>query len=86
MRSEQPMDVVDFAYQIIAMQNKIERLEGEVAHYKHLHEMEREALDSSFQNTRNMIGTVLEAVIDPDSGLNKGLRARSKLDARGEKY
>ncbi len=64
--------IVDFAYDIIHMQEEIEQLRHERDHYKKLHEMNCDALNRSDKHTREMTGLMLKAVLDPDSVINKG--------------
>ena len=64
-------DVVDFAYQIISMDNKIHMLEGEVEHLKELNKIHRESINRSDKHTKEITGIILGAVLDPESSINK---------------
>ncbi len=66
------MSVVDFAYEVLEMQQRIDFLERELEHYKELHRMNCESLDRSDAHTKEMIGMTFMALLDPDSVLNKG--------------
>lgn len=69
------MSVVDFAYEVLEMQQRIDFLERELEHYKELHRMNCESLDHSDAHTKEMIGMTFMALLDPDSVLNKGYAA-----------
>ena len=72
MKGEQRApDVVDFAYDIIALHEENLQLRHELEHYKKLHEMNTEALNKSHESTKESIGIVLNAVLDPNSAINK---------------
>lgn len=70
------MRVVDFAYEVLEMQRRIEFLERELAHYKELHRINCESLDRSDAHTKEMICMTFHALLDPDSIVNKGYAAR----------
>ena len=68
--------IVDMAYEVIDMQQRILELEREVAHYKGLHEMNckhHEVLDDGH---RKMMDTIFNAVLDPNSVLNAQVRTK----------
>ena len=69
------MSVVDFAYEVVGMQQRIDFLERELEHYKELHRMNCESLDRSDAHTKEMIGLTFKALIDKDSVVNKGYAA-----------
>ena len=69
-------DIVELAYQIIDMHKEILFLRQEVDHYKKLHEINCESLDRSHKHTMEMTGIILNAVIDPESVINKGIEAK----------
>jgi len=64
--------VLDFAYDIIAMQNEIKYLRGKLDHYKKLYDTHCERLNSSERYTKEITGLILNAIIDPESSINKG--------------
>lgn len=66
------MNVVDFAYEVIEMQQRIEMLERQLAHYKDMYEMQCDSLARSDTHTRKMTAMILEAALDPDSAISKG--------------
>ena len=66
------MSVVDFAYEVLEMQQRIDFLERELEHYKELHRMNCESLDRSDAHTKEMIGMTFKALLDPNSVVNKG--------------
>jgi hypothetical protein len=87
-------NVVDFAYQIIALHKENEQLHQELEHYKKLDEMHCVELTSRDEHTKDLTGIMLRAVLDPDSGLNKGyaaivreqvLEANQPLETDGQK-
>jgi hypothetical protein len=59
------MDVVDFAYQIIKMQNRIETLEHENARLQRYEHDYQELLDQSIQHGSNMMRGLLEVCMTP---------------------
>lgn len=69
------MRVVDFAYEVIEMQERIDFLERELKHYKELHRMSCESLDRSDAHTKEMIGMTFKALLDPNSVVSKGYAA-----------
>jgi len=77
-------DVVDFAYQIIEMHEKILSLQSELNHYKKLHQQSRDFIRQSGENTKEMTGIILEAVLDPNSIINKGNEAIIKEKMKAE--
>lgn len=66
------MRVVDFACEVIEMQERIDFLERELKHYKELHRMNCESLNRSDAHAKEMIGMTFKALLDPDSVVNKG--------------
>lgn len=77
-------DIVDFAYQIIAMDKETQFLRSELEHYKELNEINSRALNNSMDSTKETIGIIVGAVLDPDSVLNKGSRALAREEANGK--
>lgn len=69
------MSVVDFAYEVLEMQQRIDFLERELERYKELHRMNCESLDRSDAHTKEMIGMTFKAVLDPNSVVSKGYAA-----------
>ena len=67
--------VVDMAYQIIDMHDRIQTLEREVAYYKPYQKMYTDSLNESIAASGAMIGTMLSAAMDPNSVINKGFAA-----------
>lgn len=68
------LDIVDLAYQILEMHEENKHLRRERDHYKSMHESEMKSLDRSLKSTKETIGMMLKAVIDPDSLINKGIK------------
>ncbi len=77
-------DIIDFAYQIIAMDKEAQFLRSELDHYKELNEINSKALNASMDSTKETIGIVVSAVLDPDSALNKGSRALAREELNGK--
>ena len=75
-------DVVDFAYQIIAMHEENEHLRQQLDHYKELHRIHLEGAKKSMDNSKNLIGTMLSAVLDPESAINKGYSALEREEQK----
>ena len=66
------VNVIDLAYQIIALHEKASRLaevEAELEHYRNAY---FDALNSSINHNVGMVGMILSAAIDPNSVINKG--------------
>jgi hypothetical protein len=59
------MDVVDFAYQIIKMQNRIETLEYENARLQRYEHDYNELLDQSIQHSSAMMRGLMEVCLTP---------------------
>jgi hypothetical protein len=77
-------DIVDFAYQIIAMDKENQHLRHELEHYKELNEINSNALNNSMDSTKETIGIIVGAVLDPDSALNKGSAALAREVCHGK--
>lgn len=75
------MNVVDFAKQIIEMQNKIDDLEYELSRCRKYEQRYRDLLDSSLQHSGQMVGNMLNALLDQGSAINIGLREKAKQEA-----
>lgn len=67
--------VLDFAHDIIAMNDEIVMLKRELEHYKELDKINSKSIDDSRNNTNESIGFILSAVLDPESAINKGNEA-----------
>jgi cell shape-determining protein MreC len=65
------MDIVDLAYQIIDMDRENESLKEEVAHLEEINKQYSESLDTSDKSTKECIATIINAVLDPNSSINK---------------
>jgi len=65
-------DVIDFAYQIIALHKENQILRSELKHYKEINELNLKAINDSIEASKENIGMIMTAVVDPDSVLNKG--------------
>lgn len=59
------MNVVDFAYQIIEMQNRIEILEHENARLQRYEHDYNELLNQSIQHSSNMMRGLMEVCMTP---------------------
>lgn len=59
------MDVVDFAYQVIEMDRRIQQLEAENAELVHYKDKYRDLLDSSVQHGAAMMGNILDICMTP---------------------
>lgn len=68
-------DVVDFAYQVIALDKENKFLRDELEHYKELDKINTKSLNNSMNSTKETIGIIVGAVLDPDSAINRGSRA-----------
>lgn len=69
------MNAVDFAYEVLEMQQRIEFLERELAHYKELHRINCESINRSEAHTKEMFSITLKSLLDPNSVVNKGYAA-----------
>ena len=65
-------DVLDFAYQVIAMDEEISHLRRELEHYKKMHEMHCKSMNNSLESSKKFVGIILSAALDPESAINKG--------------
>jgi len=68
-------DVVDFAYQIININQENIQLRNELKHCKELLAIHQKSLNKQFDHNNEIIGMVMKAAIDPDSSINKGRAA-----------
>jgi hypothetical protein len=76
--------VVDFAYEVISMHNKIIDLEYELAHKEELLKIQNESLNRSAEHSKNMLCTMIGGILDPESSINKGDRAIQELATQKE--
>jgi len=76
------LDIVDFAYQIIAIHKENEQLRNELNHYKKMHESNCESMNRSYEHTKEMTAIILSATLDPDSIINRGQRAILETEAQ----
>lgn len=68
-------DILDFAYQVIGMHNQITALEYELDDVKKQLEFHQEMGERSGEHTKEMLGIMINGIIDPESSINKGDRA-----------
>ena len=68
-------DIIDFAYQIIALHEENTTLRYDLAHYKKMHELNCKELEQRDIHTKEITGILITAAIDPDSVINRGQRA-----------
>jgi hypothetical protein len=59
------MDVVDFAYQIIDMQRRIEHLEAENENLRHYRKEYMDLLDRDIKHGKEMMGGLLDLCMTP---------------------
>ena len=64
-------DIVDFAYQIIALHEENMQLKRSLAHYKELNAINSATINNTIKNQSEFVGTMLSACIDPDSVINQ---------------
>lgn len=81
--TEAMYSALEFAHAILDMNDRIAELEREVAHYKELHRIHTESAEATQANLNDMTRSLLVAAIDPESTINKGARARHKLELMG---
>ena len=79
------LDIIDFAYQIIALDKENEFLRHELEHYKELNEINTKGLNNSMDSTKETIGIIVGAVLDPGSAINRGSRALAREQLEGVK-
>lgn len=78
------LDVVDFAYQIIGLHKENERLHRELEHYEKIFKLNCDTIKKQDKHSGKIQATLLSAVFDPDSVINKGHRAIIKEQLKGE--
>lgn len=76
------MDIVDFARQIIRMDNELHDLRLQVEDLKEYKQKYFDLQNESINHSRVMIGHVLTAALDPESRLNKMQRALAEKEAK----
>ena len=64
-------DILDLAYQVIDLHNENEALRRRVKHLENIRAINNKSLARSDGHTREMTRMMLNAVLDPDSALNK---------------
>lgn len=78
------MDIVEFAHQILELEDSRNFWRSEAEHYKQLYETWFESANKSSDNTMNILGTILTATLDENSNLNKMYRAMDRDPLKGE--
>lgn len=73
----------DLAHDIVSMQEEIRYWQRESDHWQSLAETHMEASEKSRDHTMGLIGTVLGAALDPESGLNRMHRALERDPLKG---
>lgn len=71
----QRTSILDVADEIYAMHARIQHLEAELAHYKYLHDLHLQSMRDTETHHGEMMGIILNAVIDPNSAPNVAARA-----------
>jgi hypothetical protein len=74
-------DIVDFAYQIIALHRENETLRRKLAHSEELVDMYSKSTKDSIEHGNKMVGLILTAALDPGSVISKG-----HAELLGEEY
>lgn len=67
--------VIDFAYDIISLHKENIFLREKIEHLEKLEDMHRKSLNSSDKHHKEFLGIMFNAVLDPESALNKGQAA-----------
>ncbi len=78
------MNIVDFAHQILELEEDRNYWRREALHYKSMHEESMLDLDKRVQMNTEHLATILTAAIDPNSGINRMARAMSRDPLKGE--
>ena len=76
--------IVDMAHEVIEMHKENIFLRQELGHYKELHKLNCETINNSIKHGNEMTRTILLAVFDPDSTINKGHEAILRDQLRQE--
>lgn len=74
--NERRNSILDMAEEVLSMQNEIDNLRADRDHFKRLFEMASKSNDMHAEHTRQNISSLVEAVLDPDSVINLGIRAK----------
>ena len=69
------MNIIDFAYEVLEMQERIVFLERELDHYKKMHKMNQESLARIDLNSRQSFAKTLDVLLDKNGFLSKGYAA-----------
>jgi len=69
------MNIVDFARQILDLEEERNYWCQQAMHYQAMHEDHMESTMKSIKSSEAMFGKILIAAIDPDSGINRMHRA-----------
>lgn len=68
------MDVVEMAYQIIEMYEENRELKRKVKHLEQISKIQGKTITNSEKHGREMMGIMMNAVLDPDSTINQAAR------------
>jgi hypothetical protein len=66
------INIVELAYQILDLHGKASQLEDMTAQRDHWRDECFKSYDSSLKSSKETIGLILTAALDPDSVINKG--------------
>ena len=74
--------IVDLAYEIISLHEENIYLRRELEHYKEMDKINRERIDDNSKHNKEMTEIIFDAVLDPNSAINKGQEAIIKEQIR----
>ena len=77
-------NIVDFAHEVIAMEEEIIFLRQKLADYKSLNDLNIKDLKRQEIHTSEITSIIINAVIDPESVINKGNAAILELEIKKE--
>jgi hypothetical protein len=77
------MNIVNFAHQILDLEEDRNHWRRQALHYKGMYDMHAKSTDESIQHNMQLMGTVLLAALDEDSGLNRMYRALDRDPLKG---
>jgi hypothetical protein len=72
----------DLARSILALKQERDWLLDQLAHYMPYRRLYMQSLNQGIAHSQEMIGTVFQAVLDPNSVINEGMRAIKQKRAK----
>lgn len=77
------IDIVDFANQILDLADERDHWRAQAKHFEALHLQHMATVNESIKDSEELFGKILTAALDPDSGINRQMRAMARDPLQG---